>query len=198
MDKKVLVIASGNRHKVEEIRRIMNLPEWEIKGTSDLGVIKLPEEIGDTYEDNALIKAKACAEKLGLISLADDSGLEVEILNGAPGVISSRYGGVEGDSARNIEKLLRELEGVPWHLRRARFVCCALLYCPEGRIHLEWGIVNGYITFAPVGDRGFGYDPIFIPDGYNKTFAELDPEEKDKISHRGIAFRKMAEFLRSV
>ncbi len=198
MNKKVLVIASGNKHKVEEIRKIMSLHNWEIRGITDFGLDRLPEETGSTYEENALIKAKTCSEKLGLIALADDSGLEVEILNGAPGVISSRYGGVEGDSTKNIEKLLRELNSVPWHLRKARFVCCALLCYPDARTHIEWGVVNGHITSVPKGDKGFGYDPIFIPDGYTKTFAELDPEEKNKISHRGIAFRKMAEYLRTI
>lgn len=198
MDKRIVVIASGNKNKVEEIKKIMNLSNWEVKGWKELCDLDLPEETGSKYEENAFIKAKQCSEILGLPSIADDSGLEVEVLNGAPGVISSRYGGIEGDSVRNISKLLNELNGVPWERRKARFICCALLVCPDGFSHTEWGIVEGHINFAPVGDKGFGYDPIFVPEGYDKTFAEMDETEKNKISHRGIAFRKMAEFLRSI
>ncbi|MCX8064085.1 MAG: RdgB/HAM1 family non-canonical purine NTP pyrophosphatase [Candidatus Hydrogenedentes bacterium] len=198
MDKKALIVASGNRNKIEEIKSIMNLLDWDIRGAGEFDGFVLPEETGTSYEENAFIKAKACVDSLKLPSLADDSGLEVDILDGAPGVISSKYGGIEGDSKRNIEKLLGELEGVPWEKRKARFVCCALLILPDGYTHTEWGIVEGYVNFAPVGEKGFGYDPIFVPNGYHKTFAQFEQSEKNKISHRGLAFKKMAEFIRSI
>ncbi|MGC8739047.1 MAG: RdgB/HAM1 family non-canonical purine NTP pyrophosphatase [Candidatus Hydrogenedens sp.] len=197
MDKKnILVLATGNRNKYKEIVEIIDLPGWEIKFLKDFPHISTPEETGTTYEENALIKAKSCAELLKYPSLSDDSGLEVDVLEGRPGVYSSSYGGVEGDSERNIQRLLSEMEGVPWHKRTARFICCAMLVLPNGFTHCEKGTIEGHIAIEPYGDNGFGYDPIFVPLGYENTFAELPPEEKNKISHRALAFQQMADFLR--
>ncbi|HOK08145.1 MAG TPA: RdgB/HAM1 family non-canonical purine NTP pyrophosphatase [Candidatus Hydrogenedens sp.] len=194
-DKKILVIATGNKHKFQEITKIMDLKDWEVKFLKDFPEFEIPEETGKTYEENAFIKAKTCADKLKLPALADDSGLEVDALGGEPGVYSSRYGGIEGDSKRNITRLLEEMNTIPEGKRTAKFICCSMLVFPDGFSHIEWGEVKGRITFKPSGTAGFGYDPIFIPDGYKNTFAELSPEEKNKISHRAIAFRKMADFL---
>ncbi len=196
--KKVLVLATGNKNKFSEIVEIMDLTDWEIKFLKDFPDVELPEETGTTYEENALIKARYCANVLRLPSLSDDSGLEVDALNGNPGVYSSRYGGVEGDSERNIKKLLKEMKGIPWHKRSARFVCCAMLVLPNGFYHCEKGIVEGHISVEPYGENGFGYDPVFVPLGYENTFAELPIEEKNKISHRALAFRQMGEFLRNL
>ena len=195
-NKKILVLATGNQNKYREIREIIDIPDWEMKFLRDFPTIILPEETGLTYEENALIKARACANMLQLPALADDSGLEVDILDGKPGVYSSRYAGVEGDSEKNIQKLLQEMEGVPWHERTARFVCCAMLVMPDGFSHCEWGEIKGHISIQPYGEQGFGYDPVFVPLGYENTFAEFSAEEKNKISHRALAFQKMAKFLR--
>lgn len=192
---RVVVLATGNANKLREIRDIMNLQTWELRGIKEIEDFQLPEEVGKTYEENALIKARSCVERLGLPSLADDSGLEIDALGGAPGVISSRYGGVEGDAERNIGRVLKEMEDIPWHYRTARFICCAVLVLPSGDVHTEWGIVRGHITLEKFGSNGFGYDPIFVPEGYENTFAEMSNDQKNKISHRGIAFRKMAEYL---
>lgn len=194
----ILVLATGNKNKYLEIKEIMGLDNWELKFLKDFPNITLPEETGTTYEENALIKAKVCAERLHLPALSDDSGLEVDALGGKPGVYSSSYGGIEGDSERNIQKLLQELEEVPWHQRTARFICCAMLVFPDGSTHCEKGVIEGHIAIEPYGENGFGYDPVFVPQGYENTFAELSPKEKNKISHRAIAFRKMAEFLKGL
>ncbi len=192
----ILVLATGNRNKYEEIVKIMSLSEWDVKFLKDFPNISTPEETGTTYEENALIKAKFCSELLKFPSLSDDSGLEVDALEGRPGVYSSSYGGVEGDSERNIHRLLKDLEGIPWHKRTARFICCAMFVLPDGFFHCEKGIVEGHIAVEPYGDNGFGYDPVFVPLGYENTYAELLQEEKNKISHRALAFQKMAEFLK--
>jgi len=195
-NKKILVLATGNQNKYHEIKEIMDIPDWEIKFLKDFPNTIIPEETGSTYEENAHIKAKTCADKLQLPSLADDSGLEVNALDGRPGVYSSRYGGVEGDSEKNIQKLLQEMEGIPWHERTARFVCCAMFVLPDGFCHCEWGEIKGHISIQPYGEQGFGYDPVFVPLGYENTFAEFSAKEKNKISHRALAFQKMAKFLR--
>jgi len=193
----ILVVATGNRNKYKEIKDILALSNWDIKCLRDFPDLSTPEETGTTYEENALIKAKFCADFTQFPSLSDDSGLEVDALEGRPGVYSSSYGGVEGDSERNIQRLLKEIEGVPWHKRTARFVCCAMLVMPNGFIHSERGIVEGHISIEPYGENGFGYDPVFVPLGYENTFAEIPIEEKNKISHRALAFCKMSEFLRN-
>lgn len=196
-NKNILVLATGNKNKYREIVEILALSDWEVKFLKDFPEVSIPEETGTTYEENALIKAKFCAEFTKLPSLSDDSGLEVDALEGRPGVFSSSYGGVEGDAERNIQRLLKEMEGLPWHKRTARFICCAMLVLPNGFTHCEKGIVEGHISIEPFGENGFGYDPVFVPLGYENTYAELPAEEKNKISHRSLAFRRMSEFLRN-
>jgi len=156
------------------------------------------EETGATLEDNARIKARALADAFGVLALADDTGLHVDALNGAPGVRSARYAGEPSSSANNVRKLLRELEGVYPALRTARFATVALARWPDGRELVGRGEVEGVIAAAPSGDDGFGYDPVFVPlESDGRTFAEMSPSEKHAISHRGRAFRALAELLQS-
>jgi len=162
------------------------------------GEIKLPPEEGATYEQNALGKGRAVATAAGVAALADDSGLEVDVLGGVPGVRSSRYAGPGCDPQANNEKLLRELDGVPARERGARFVCVAALVTAEGREWLARGEVVGRIAGSPRGTGGFGYDPLFIPAGHERTFAEMAPEEKNEISHRTRAFREIKEYLKEI
>jgi XTP/dITP diphosphohydrolase len=186
-----LLVATRNRHKLEEIRQIFALPGLMLLAADD--VEGLPEDVvedADTFEGNALKKARELCAVSGLWALADDSGLEVAALNNAPGVFSARYAGEPCNYPANNAKLLRELAGVAD--RRAQFRCAIALCAPDGR---EW-VVNGYCTGiiigTPRGDNGFGYDPLFVPDGHTQTFAELDGETKNALSHRGNALRHAA------
>ncbi len=186
-----LVLASHNPHKVIEIQSILS-KKIKILSLSELGLNEPIEETGQTLEENALIKARWVFEKTKKNVIADDSGLEVFALNKAPGVYSSRYAGEEGNSTKNIEKLLKELQQITD--RRSRFRCCiALIF--EGKEYLFEGTVYGRITYEPLGYFGFGYDPIFIPDGYDKTFAQMSAEEKNAISHRFQSIKKLVDFL---
>lgn len=191
-----LVIASANPHKAEEIREIMRA---ELDGFVEL--IDRPESIpdieetGTTLEENALIKARAICRETGLSALADDSGLEVDVLDGAPGVYSARYGGPSQDASLNLAKLLLEMSGS--QNRRARFRTVAVVSFESGAELLAVGTVEGSIALAPKGAAGFGYDPVFVPDGADgKTFAELSRSEKHALSHRGRALRDLADQLR--
>lgn len=180
-----LLIASRNEHKIREIRDIFDLPgiEW----VSTAAYPELPDvvEDGDTFEANAIKKAVELARATGLWALADDSGLEVAALNNAPGVYSARYAGEPCDHARNNAKLLRELVGVT--NRAARFRCVAALSDPAGRAETVSGSCPGRILEALRGTDGFGYDPLFVPEGHNRSFAEMNPAEKNALSHRGRA-----------
>jgi XTP/dITP diphosphohydrolase len=153
------------------------------------------EEKGDTFEDNAASKARELSRWAVLPALADDSGLEVEALGGEPGVMSARYAGTQGDDAANIARLLREMEGIPAARRRARFVCVLVLASPVGETIELRETCEGTITTARRGDSGFGYDPVFVPAGMEKTMAELSLEEKNAISHRGKALRRLRAML---
>jgi XTP/dITP diphosphohydrolase len=154
------------------------------------------EETGSTLEENARIKASALADALGLLAVADDTGLEVDALGGSPGVYSARYAGEHASYADNVEKLLRELEGVYPSLRTARFATAAIARRPNGDEVVARGEVEGLIAAAPRGAGGFGYDPVFIPiEGDGRSFAEMTPEEKHAVSHRGRAFRALAELM---
>lgn len=191
-----LLVATRNRGKLREIVSYLEDLPLEIMGLGDFPDLPSVEETGSTFLENARTKALAAASRTGVPSLADDSGLEVEALGGAPGVISSRYGGREGDDAANIARLLREMEGVPEERRGARFVCVLVLAHPDGRwVSLE-GTCPGRIAEAPRGKRGFGYDPVFIPEGLDRTMAQLSLEEKNSLSHRGRALRALSEMLR--
>ena len=181
-----LLIATRNAHKLAEIREM--LPGVDLVGTAQWPAVPDPEETGCTFEENAVIKAEAWAAATGLPALADDSGLEVEALGGAPGIHSARYAGHHGDSAANNARLLRELAGRPPQERGARFVC-ALAYARPGLPTLTLrGICDGRILPAAQGANGFGYDPLFMPVGYTQTFGELPAEVKARISHRARAF----------
>ncbi len=198
MDKKeVLVIATSNPGKAKEIQEVLKDLPLEIKTLKDFPQITPPEEAGKTFFENALLKAKYYAEKTGCLCLADDSGLEVEALGGAPGIYSSRYAGEDATDEENNKKLLKELEGVPLEKRRARFVCVIVVCYPDGKYIKSEGIWEGRIALEPRGSFGFGYDPLFLVSEYNyqKTAAELKPEEKNKISHRGKALNQLKKIL---
>lgn len=196
-----LLLATRNRNKIEEIRRIFAFPGLEILSPFDLP--SLPEEVeenADTFEGNALLKARSLADAVqdggasAVWVMADDSGLEVAALNGAPGVRSARYAGEPSNTPANNAKLLRELEGV--EDRRARFVCVIAFCAPDGREWTVRGECPGRILHEARGEAGFGYDPLFVPDGYDETFAELGASVKNKISHRARALEKATALLR--
>ena len=188
-----LVLATRNPHKVAELRAILLplLPGAQIVGAEAFDV---PEPVEDevTFAGNALIKARQLAEATGLLALADDSGICVDAMGGAPGVFSARWCGRHGDDAANLELLLAQMADVPERHRGASFVCAAAMAAPDGREEVAEGIMRGSLLFAPRGENGFGYDPIFRPEGLSVSSAELTPERKDAISHRGKAFRALA------
>jgi XTP/dITP diphosphohydrolase len=182
-----LLAATGNRHKLEEIREILAPHGIEILGAGDVGGLPDVIEDRDTFEGNAIKKAVETAKAKGCLCLADDSGLEVEVLGGAPGVHSARYAGGHGDNAANRRKLLVALRGQAD--RRARFTCVIALASPAGLIGTARGEVQGRLIDEERGLGGFGYDPLFVPDGYSQTFAELSSEIKHALSHRGNSLR---------
>ena len=184
-----LVIASRNPGKVEEIAALLAPFAVETIAAGSLGISE-PEETGDSFEANAALKARAAVEASGLPALADDSGLVVPALGGAPGIYSARWAGPARDFRVAMERVHRELGDKN---RSAKFVAVLALAWPGGNIQLFRGEVEGSLTWPPRGDRGFGYDPIFIPIGANLTFGEIDPEEKHRISHRARAFAKLVE-----
>jgi XTP/dITP diphosphohydrolase len=159
-----------------------------------LGAPDVPET-GATFEENALLKARAIAAHTGLAAVADDSGLCVDALNGMPGVLSARWAGGHGDDKANLDLVLAQIADVPGARRGARFVCAAALVLPDRREWVVTGTVEGRLIRVPRGSGGFGYDPIFLPDGFDLTTAEMTPEAKDAISHRGRAFRALAPFI---
>jgi XTP/dITP diphosphohydrolase len=177
-----MVLATQSQNKVKEISRV--LTGYDVVSLSGLGITEEPEETGVTFLENARIKARAAMEATGLPALADDSGLCVDALDGAPGVWSKE---------KELLWPVRQLEGIGD--RRARFVCQLVLLYPDGREILAGGICEGEILHAPRGENGFGFDPIFLPEGYKRSMAELTPEEKDGISHRGRALRALAEMI---
>ncbi len=194
MSKKILV-ATKNKHKLIEITKLLKGLDITFKCLADYP--EAPEVIEDkeTFIENAAKKAIEYSKFSGLPALADDSGLEVDVLDAEPGVHSARYAGEEQDDDKNIAKLLDALSDVPQEKRTARFKCLVVLAQADNVLVTAEGTCEGTITFKPAGEYGFGYDPIFIPKGYDKTFAELGSEIKDTISHRAIAFNKMAEIM---
>lgn len=187
-----LVFATNNKHKLDEVRKITSRHPVEIVSLAEINCFDDIPETSDTLEGNALQKAHYIQEKFGLNCFADDTGLEVEALNNAPGVYSARYAGPGHDSEANMKKLLHEMEGM--ENRKARFrTVIALVW--NGKTYTFDGIVNGTITTTKRGENGFGYDPIFIPEGYEQTFAELGNDIKNQISHRAKAVEKLDEFL---
>ena len=186
-----VLFATTNAGKLRELRALVG-EALEVVGLSELPSIPEPAEDADTFEGNARLKAQAYARVSGLPALADDSGLCVDALGGAPGVLSARY--APGDDRARYEKLLRELQDVPDARRGAAFRCALALALPDGATQVEVGACEGHIAHAPRGTHGFGYDPVFLlPDG--RTLAELSGEEKGRISHRGAAFRRMQPHL---
>lgn len=195
---KRIVFATNNQHKLQEIREILS-PEFEIVSLKEIGCHEDIPETGNTLEENALQKARYISERYHISCFADDTGLEVEALGGAPGVHSARYAeGTDHDSEANMTKLLRELEGK--ENRQARFrTVIALIELWEDEtenVHLFEGIVEGHISTERQGTEGFGYDPIFVPEGYEKSFAALGETIKNHISHRARAVKKLAEYLK--
>lgn len=189
-----LVFATNNKHKLEEARKILD-GIVNIRSLADIGCSDEIPETATTLEGNALIKARYIKEHYGYDCFADDTGLMVDVLDGAPGVYSARYAGEECNPQKNMEKLLSELEDV--NHRGAAFVTCVALTIKGGE-HIFSGEIAGEITREARGAAGFGYDPIFLPYGYDKTFAELGDEIKNKISHRAKAMERLAEFLSNV
>lgn len=183
-----VVLATHNQHKVVELRRILEGTAIELVSGLDLEIPDV-EETGDTFAANALLKARACVDVTGLPSIADDSGLVVDALDGAPGVRSARYAGEHATDEANLQLVLERLGDASG--RTARFVCVAALVTPGGSEVTEDGVMEGELIDAPRGDGGFGYDPIFMAAGEQRTNAELTPDEKDAISHRGAAFRAL-------
>ena len=199
----LICAASNNAGKLKELRRILERMGHEVKSLRELGIDLDPEETGTTFAENARIKAEAFCKASGLPTVADDSGLCVDALNGAPGVYSARYCGHHGDDAANNAKLLREMAGVPEEKRTARFVSAVCFLLPDGRELLVEGECPGSVAFTETGSNGFGYDPLFIPDRVGlpdgttventarRSYAELADGEKDAISHRGRAMEKL-------
>ena len=189
-----IVLATRNRKKVEEMRRITEGMDISILTLDDFPECPEVDEDGTTFEENAVKKALAVARHTGKPALADDSGLEVYALNGAPGTRSARYAGEDADDTRNVEKLLHEMRLAV--NRKARFVCCLAFAIPGGKVNVFRGYAQGSIGTKPEGMRGFGYDPVFYPDGFDKTFAEMSDKEKDSLSHRGKALQEFQRYLK--
>ena len=194
-----LVLATHNAHKVGELRAILapvlpGLDPESVVGARDVGAPE-PVEDGVTFVENALIKARALAAFTGLPAVADDSGLSVDVLGGAPGIFSARWAGRHGDDAANLALLLAQLADIAEPHRAARFVCAAALVTPDGFEHVETGTLEGVLATEPRGAGGFGYDPILVPTGETRSCAELTPQEKNAISHRGTAFRALVPTL---
>jgi XTP/dITP diphosphohydrolase len=191
-----LVLASRNEGKLVELRRILG-PEYELVGLPE----EAPDvaETGETFEENALLKARAAVTETGLPSVADDSGLSVDALNGMPGVLSARWSGLPSQDptrdAANLQLVLAQIREIPEERRGAAFVCAAAVALPDGRSLVVRGVMHGSLLEAPRGSGGFGYDPIFVPEGDTLTTAELSPADKDAISHRGRAFRLLVTRL---
>lgn len=194
-----IILASHNTKKLAELQRILvaTVPDLEAEQVISVAGVELPDVLEDavTFQGNALLKARAAAEATGLLAVADDSGLAVDVLGGAPGIFSARWSGRHGDDEANNDLLLAQLADVPDAHRTARFVCAAALVAPDGTEEIETGTMGGRLLRARQGTGGFGYDPLFLPDGEGRSAAELTPEQKDAISHRGEAFRAIADHI---
>jgi XTP/dITP diphosphohydrolase len=193
-----VVLASRNQHKVAEVARILaaRVPHLAVVGLDEVAP-DLPDipETGSTFAENAFIKARAVASVTGMPAISDDSGICVDALNGMPGVRSARWSGQHGDDRANLDLLLAQIDDLPDDRRGAQFVCAAAYVAPDGTELVAEGILVGRLARAERGTNGFGYDPIFVPSGEDRTTAEMTPDEKDAISHRGRAFRALADLL---
>lgn len=186
-----LLFATNNVHKVREVREILG-NRYVIRSLSDAGITEELPETGHTLEENAIQKATHIAENYGMDCFSEDTGLEVDALSGAPGVHTARYAGPDADPLANMSKLIDSLDGISD--RKARFRTVIALWM-EGRMHTFHGVVEGRIALSAAGQGGFGYDPVFIPEGYDESFAELDPKIKSSISHRAKAVKQLVRFL---
>ena len=193
-----IVFATGNQNKMREIHEIMDDLGMEIVSMKEAGISADIVEDGTSFEENAVIKASAIARQCEDIVLADDSGLEIDYLNKEPGIYSARYMGEDTSYEIKNKNLIDRLEGVPKEQRTARFVCAIAAALPDGSTRTTRGTIEGYIGWEPAGENGFGYDPIFYVDEYGCSTAQLSPEEKNKVSHRGNALRAMREELRAL
>ena len=191
-----IFIGTNNKGKYKELCDL--LPKKIIKYSPKEFKISTPEENGKSFEENSMIKASYFSKKINLVCLSDDSGLEINLLNGAPGIYSSRWGGIKNDFNQAIQKVFKEMSKVKKNWKdnnSAQFVCCLTLFWPNGKSYSGKGIVKGKITTKKKGNNGFGFDPIFIPNGYNKTFGEMEPKLKMSIDHRFKAFLKIRKFF---
>lgn len=199
MSRPRLLLATRNEGKLAELRRILaDAVDVELIGLQDIPPYDETPETGATFAENALLKAREGAKQSGLVTVADDSGLAVDALNGMPGVLSARWAGQARDDVANLELVLDQLADVPNQRRGASFVCAAAFVATDGEERVVEGRMPGRIIRAPQGTGGFGYDPIFVANGQTVTNAELSPVDKDAISHRGQAFRKLAEIVRAM
>ncbi len=190
-----IVLATKNRKKIGEIKKILNAigADCRVYTFDDFPAYQDVEEDGETFEANAVKKALHVSAHTGMPAIADDSGLEVDALKGAPGVLSARYAGEPANDGSNLVKLLREMKDIPLGKRGARFVCCIAI-ASRGDVRTFPGYVKGRIGFEPKGKKGFGYDPVFYPEGYERTFAEMSEDEKNAISHRGMALKELQKY----
>lgn len=192
---KRLIFATGNEHKMKEIRMILGDLDYEILSMKEAGIDMEIVEDGKTFEENATIKAKAICEVANCVVLADDSGLEVDYMDKQPGIMSARWMGEDTSYHIKNQKIIDNLDGVPEEKRTARFVCAIAAAFPDGRVVTKRGTIEGIIGYEERGENGFGYDPIFFVPEFGKTTAELSPEEKNKISHRGKALEMIKSEL---
>ncbi len=193
-----LIFATGNKDKMKEIRMILGDLDYEILSMKEAGITADIVEDGKTFEENAQIKAKAISKLANCLVLADDSGLEVDYMDKQPGIYSARWMGEDTSYDIKNKKIIENLEGVPDEKRTARFVCAVAAAFPDGRVITKRGTIEGIIGYEQRGENGFGYDPIFFLPEYGKTTAELSPEEKNKISHRGRALEQIKEELKKL
>ncbi|MCT4634603.1 MAG: XTP/dITP diphosphatase [Firmicutes bacterium] len=194
-----MILASSNKHKMEEIKKILDKFDINLQSMAEAGLegFEIVED-GETFEENSMKKAVTILDELGIDTIADDSGLMVDKLDGRPGVYSARYSGENANADTNNEKLLMELDGVPLEERTAKFVCVISIAFKNGEKICVRGECPGKIGFEKKGENGFGYDPLFIVDGYDKTFAEISGAEKNKISHRAKALEKLEEIFQDI
>lgn len=190
-----LLLATGNQAKLRELKSLLHDLPYELVTPSEAGVSIKVEEVGSSFEENARLKATAFASASHLLTLADDSGLEVDALGGQPGVLSARYAGENASDSERINYLLSRLKGVPWEKRQAHFKCVIAIAAPDGQLEFCCGNCTGIITLEPRGEHNFGYDPVFYLPELGKTMAELPPEIKNRLSHRGQAARKVSRAL---
>ena len=193
-----VIVATQNRGKVREIKKVLKGLGFRIVSLNDFSGVPQIEEDGKSFLENALKKARFYSKYFGSLTLADDSGLEVDVLKGRPGVYSARYAGERASTRENNRKLLKEMEAVPLSKRGARFKCVLAVVSPEGKEVVVEGSCRGRIGFKEVGKKGFGYDPLFVLPSYGKTMAQLSVEKKNRISHRGKALRKLRRIIKGL